>query len=55
VLSDVDGNVHVALVLLEDPASDLHEWYGRYFYFAPDELEPMPAEAGSANREESRS
>jgi hypothetical protein len=55
VLSDVDGNVHVALVLLDDPASDMHEWYGRYFYFAPDELEPMPAEAEIANREESRS
>ncbi|MEO6503472.1 MAG: hypothetical protein ABIQ09_16370, partial [Jatrophihabitantaceae bacterium] len=55
VLSDVDGNCHVALVLLDDPASDLHEWYGRYFYFAPDELEPMPAEAETTNREESRS
>jgi hypothetical protein len=55
VLSDVDGNVHVALVLLDDPAGDLHEWYGRYFYFAPDELEPMPAETEVANREESRS
>jgi len=55
VLSDVDGNVHVALVLLDDPASDLHEWYGRYFYFAPDELEPMAAETEIANREESRS
>jgi hypothetical protein len=55
VLSDVDGNVHVALVLLDDPASDLHEWYGRYFYFAPDELEPVPAETEVINREESRS
>jgi hypothetical protein len=41
VLSDVDGEVHVAVVLLDDPAADLHEWYGRYFYFAPDELEPL--------------
>ncbi len=50
VLSDVDGGTHVALVLVDDPAADLHEWYGRYFYFAPDELEPLdPA------REESRS
>lgn len=55
VLSDVDGKVHVALVLLDDPASDMHEWYGRYFYFAPDELEPMPAETERTNREESRS
>ncbi|MEV7084425.1 hypothetical protein AB0O07_00745 [Streptomyces sp. NPDC093085] len=46
VLSDVDGGVHVALVLVDDPAADLHDWYGRYFYFAPDELEPLP-EGGS--------
>jgi hypothetical protein len=43
VLSDVDGGTHVALVLEEDPAADLHDWYGRYFYFAPDELEPLDA------------
>ena len=55
VLSDVDGEVHVALVLVDDPAADLHEWYGRYFYFAPDELEPLPAGAEADNREESRS
>ena len=45
VLADVDGGVHVALVLVDDPAADLHEWYGRYFYFAPDELEPLPVDA----------
>ncbi len=50
VQSDVDGDTHVAVVLLDDPAADLHEWYGRYLYFAPDELEPM-----HDNREESRS
>lgn len=41
VLSDVDGGSHVALVLVDDPAADLHEWYGRYLYFDPDELEPL--------------
>jgi hypothetical protein len=41
VLSDVDVHVHVAVVLLDDPAADLHDWYGRYLYFAPDELEPL--------------
>ncbi|HVD29564.1 MAG TPA: hypothetical protein VNC79_13845 [Mycobacteriales bacterium] len=45
VLSDVDGETHVAVVLEDDPAADLHEWYGRYWYFAPDEIEPLPAEA----------
>ena len=53
VLSDVDGDTHVAVVLVDDPAADMHEWYGRYFYFSPDELEPVPAGA-SADREESR-
>ena len=47
VLSDVDGDVHVAVVLLDDPAADLHEWYGRYFYFAPDELEPLTDHAAA--------
>ncbi|WP_428936112.1 hypothetical protein [Streptomyces sp. ACT015] len=46
VLSDVDGGTHVALVLVDDPAADLHDWYGRYFYFTPDELEPLPADFG---------
>ena len=59
VFSDVDGDVHVALVLIDDPAADLHESYGRYFYFAPDELEPLPGEADERtpdqkSREESR-
>jgi hypothetical protein len=44
VVTDVDGAVHVAVVLLDDPAADLHDWYGRYFYFAPDELEPLGEE-----------
>ncbi|MGZ4616540.1 MAG: hypothetical protein ACXV4A_13375 [Actinomycetes bacterium] len=40
VLHDVDGQVHVAVLLEDDPARDLHESYGRYLYFDPDELEP---------------
>ncbi|WP_328320239.1 hypothetical protein [Streptomyces sp. NBC_00388] len=55
VLSDVDGGTHVALVLVDDPAADMHDWYGRYFYFAPDELEPLPAGTTPENREESPS
>lgn len=50
VLSDVDGNVHVAVVLVDDPAADMHDWYGRYLYFAPEELEPLGTPtAGQAN------
>ena len=47
VLGDVDGGVHVAVVLVDDPAADLHDWYGRYLYFAPDELEPLPVPISS--------
>jgi hypothetical protein len=57
VLGDVDGQVHVAVVLVGDPAADLHDWYGRYLYFAPDELEPLgsqPTGTASPAREESR-
>ena len=52
VLTDVDGETHVALVLVDDPAADLHDWYGRYLYFAPDELEPLPPADRPAAREE---
>jgi hypothetical protein len=41
VHTDVDGATHVGVVLVDDPAADLHEWYGRYLYFGPDELEPL--------------
>lgn len=40
VVSDVDGRTHVAVALADDPDADLHEWYGRFYYFAPDEIEP---------------
>ncbi len=42
---DVDGVTHVAVLLEDDPASDLHEAYGRYYYFGAEELQPL-AEAG---------
>ena len=45
---DVDGSTHVGVVLEQDPAADLHEGYGRSFYYAPDELEPLgPLPPGS--------
>ncbi len=46
VHADVDGGTHVGVVLVDDPASELHEWYGRYLYFAPDEVEPVSADTG---------
>ncbi|GAB2998916.1 hypothetical protein H7J11_25375 [Mycobacterium bourgelatii] len=41
VHEDVEGNKHVAVVVDDDPAADLHDWYGRYLYFSPDEVEPL--------------
>ncbi len=41
VYYDVDGNTHVAVTLEDDPASEFHDWYGRYYYFGPEELEPL--------------
>ncbi len=38
---DLDGETHLAVVLLDDPAADLHDWYGRYLYFSPDEVIPV--------------
>jgi hypothetical protein len=51
VQTDVDGGTHVAVVLVDDPAADLHEWYGRHLYFAPDELEPLLPGAATAGGE----
>ena len=45
---DVDGQTHVAVVLVDDPAADLHDWYGRYLYFAPDEIEPLERQEGAS-------
>jgi hypothetical protein len=39
VLVDVDGRRHLAVTLEDDPAAELHQWYGRYLYFSPDEVE----------------
>jgi hypothetical protein len=44
VHEDVEGNKHVAVVVEDDPAAELHDWYGRYLYFSPDEIEPLEAE-----------
>jgi hypothetical protein len=46
VFHDVDGSVHLAVTLDDDPASELHTWYGRFHYFRPGELEPLePADS----------
>jgi len=48
VYFDVDGNTHVAVMLEDDPGADLYGATGRFYYFGPEEIEPLPA------REEAR-
>jgi hypothetical protein len=38
---DVENHMYVAVTIDDDPASDLHDWYGRSFFFYPDEVEPV--------------
>jgi hypothetical protein len=49
VHEDVEGNKHVGVVVDDDPAADLHDWYGRYLYFSPDEIEPLYAAEPTTN------
>ncbi len=41
IVHDVDGAVHVAVTVDDDPAADLLDATGRFHYFAPDEVEPL--------------
>lgn len=38
VIHDVDGEIHVAVVVDDDPGADLYTLQRRFLYFAPDEL-----------------
>jgi hypothetical protein len=49
VLFDVDGAVHLAVSVPDDPAGDLQRDHGRFLYFAPDEVEPF-GQVGSGPR-----
>jgi len=42
VLHDVDGDVQVAVSVDSDPLAEIQAATGRYRYFRPDELAPMP-------------
>lgn len=57
VLHDVDGSVHLAVTLDDDPAAELNSWYGRFHHFRPDELEPLepPADEPEKGRSDGRS
>lgn len=38
--TDVDGVDYVQVLPDDDPGRDLHDWYGRSWFFRPDEVEP---------------
>ncbi|MGH7727488.1 MAG: hypothetical protein ACREM2_01680, partial [Vulcanimicrobiaceae bacterium] len=40
---DLEDRFYVAVTVEDDPASEYHEWYGRSFFFDPDEVEPVAA------------
>ncbi|HXW44459.1 MAG TPA: hypothetical protein VEL03_06715 [Streptosporangiaceae bacterium] len=46
VLQDVDGQVHLAVTPVDDPAADLQRSHGRFLYFAPDEVQPLEEQPG---------
>lgn len=46
VLFDVDGQSYVAVTVEDDPAAELQESHGRYLYFGPEEVEPIPSAKG---------
>jgi hypothetical protein len=45
VHQDLEDRMYVAVTVDDDPASDLHDWYGRSLFFSPDEVEPLAATA----------
>ncbi|MDQ6614642.1 MAG: hypothetical protein M3083_07835, partial [Actinomycetota bacterium] len=47
IFHDVDGGIHVAVTVDGDRARELYAQQGRFYYFHPDELEPVPAAAGA--------
>ncbi|MEO5884998.1 MAG: hypothetical protein ABIQ58_05725 [Candidatus Limnocylindrales bacterium] len=44
VFESVDDELFVAVTLEVDPAGEMHSWQGRYFYFRPEELDPLADE-----------
>jgi hypothetical protein len=38
---DFEDKIYVAVTVDVDPATDMHDWYGRSFFFEPDEVDPV--------------
>jgi hypothetical protein len=50
VHEDVDGQQYVGVIVEDDPDVEMPDSYGRYLYFAPDEVEPLGARVVSPDR-----
>ncbi|MFJ4970093.1 hypothetical protein [Streptomyces sp. NPDC088755] len=44
VVADLDGELHLAVVLDDDPGTDIRRQQGRFLYFKPDEVAPLREE-----------
>ncbi len=42
IQTDLEGRHYVGVVFDADPASELHDWYGRSFFYGIDEVELLP-------------
>jgi hypothetical protein len=45
VVGDLDGETHLAVVVDDDPGTDVRRAQGRFLYFKPDEVAPLKEEA----------
>ncbi|GAA3785172.1 hypothetical protein [Streptomyces chiangmaiensis] len=45
VLNDVDGSVHLAVTVEDDPGADIRRQQGVFLYFRPDEVTPLEDDA----------
>ncbi len=48
-----DGQPYLAVTVEDDPAAEMHRWYGRFHYFSSEEIEPIaaaPEDATAARR-----
>lgn len=50
VHEDVDGQQYVGVIVEDDADVEMPDSYGRYLYFAPDEVEPIDARVVSPDR-----
>jgi hypothetical protein len=41
IVRTVEGETYLAVTVDDDPAAELHRWYGRFAYFGVDEVEPL--------------